>query len=489
MLKTWFNRIGICAVFGLASQGLLAAECGEPGHFPSYFMQDDTVIEGAFELSQAYPKEAPDDDYRPWLAIDPFGQPAEYMRAVLDYSLQGNVEVDFKGQDNLVRQWYHAPWLHDDGHRYIEGTRMLFNAGREHLRGMTRERYIPVGEIHRDQTERVSSWAVGMYNDVSAKTINAVWCTKSGDPDPLKAVFDEGAVGFKLLFTTASVAQVPFLEGSLEWQANTYACSKPWQEECWERHDETVRLLQIDIAVKDSRAVKTGWFLGTFMYDAAAPSQALTQELAVWDRMVPVGLAWGDDQTVFTDINRDGAFINPDLKETWLNHKLVEVPGLEYGNQAYARYHGLGGRLNGPIDNPTSSCMSCHGQAAVTLSGQQMPMANFNLQRASYPLNEFFKYFSNVPPNKRRRASSRSFEGTEYISLDYSLQMAAGIRDYYVNKALTADAASGGLESAPSAGLESMIPMVTGDAKRAQVLKRFPAVTRGELDRSEGEEP
>lgn len=487
MLKTWLYRIGICAVLGLVSQGALAAECGEPGYFPSYFMQDDTVIDGAFELSQAYPDEAPDDNYRPWLDVDPFNQPADYMRAVLDYSLQGNIDVDFRGQDNEIRKWYHAPWLHDDGHRYIEGTRMLFNAGREHLRGMTRERYIPVGEIHRDQTERVSSWAVGMYNNVSAKTINAVWCTNSGDPDPQKAVFDEGSVGFKLLFTTATVEQVPFLDGSLEWQANTYSCSKPWEEPCWTRRDETVRLLQIDIAVKDARATKTGWFLGTFMYDASAPSQASTPELAVWDKMVPVGLAWGDDQAVLTDLNRDGAFINPDLKETWLNHKLVEVPGLEYGNQAYARFHGLGGRLNGPIDNPTSSCMSCHGQAAVTVSGQQMPMANFNLRRESFPLNEFFKYFSNVPPNKRRRASNRSFEGTEYVSLDYSLQLAAGIRDYYVSKALSVEPSTSGLEAPSSTGLESVMSMPTDDERRVQILQSFPVITRGELDHSEVE--
>ncbi len=69
-------------------------------------------------------------------------------------------------------------------------------------------------------------------------------------------------------------------------------------------HDETVvfsqrclftllsyrLVLQIDVAVKDSRASgTTGWVFGTFNYNSAASGAR------PWDKMVPVGLMWGND--------------------------------------------------------------------------------------------------------------------------------------------------------------------------------------------------
>ena len=40
-------------------------------------------------------------------------QPAAYMQAIIDYCYEGNLEVEFRGQDNATRKWYHAPWLID----------------------------------------------------------------------------------------------------------------------------------------------------------------------------------------------------------------------------------------------------------------------------------------------------------------------------------------------------------------------------------------
>jgi hypothetical protein len=51
-----------------------------------------------------------------------------------------------------------------------------------------------------------------------------------------------------------------------------------------------VRLLQIDVAVKDNRAAgTTGWVFGTFNYNSAAPGST------AWQRMIPIGLMWGND--------------------------------------------------------------------------------------------------------------------------------------------------------------------------------------------------
>src|SRR5439155_9106555 len=95
----------------------------------------------------------------------------------------------------------------------------------------------------------------------------------------------------------------------------------------------TVRLLQVDIAVRDTRADSTtGWVFGTFEY-RDNPS-----EPNVWKRLVPVGLMWGNDPTLLTqaDVTAAGG-----LKETWLNKPDLVLP-----------HYGYLDRLNGPVDNP-----------------------------------------------------------------------------------------------------------------------------------------
>ena len=89
-----------------------------------------------FELSQDYPTKYAIDN--PWLSIDFRKNPDTYIRSVLEYALEGNIEVQFQGQQNRVRKWYHAPWLHDDGEDC--------GNGREHLHGLTRERSSPPRE-------------------------------------------------------------------------------------------------------------------------------------------------------------------------------------------------------------------------------------------------------------------------------------------------------------------------------------------------------
>ena len=440
-----------------------------PKNFPSFNPNFPPPVgaDDVFKLSQAYPDTFFPESY-PWKAIDPFSQPEAYLRAVLDYSLEGNLEVDFKGQANKVRKWYHAPWLHDDSRSRDPRSPRPGN-GREYINGLTRERGAPEFEIHRSQDVALENWAVGMYNAPGGYTLGKIWCTESGIPDPKAANFPEGTVSFKLLFTDGTVDKVPFLKNTLEWTANIYECD-PRVERCRQRKNRTVRLLQIDIAVKDDRAAKTGWFFGTYMYDAKQP------EDTVWGRMVPVGLSWGDDSTVTSLIDKDGAFINQDLKETWLNNYLVEKPDQDYPPlQAYVRYHGLGGRLNGPVDNPISSCISCHGQAAVADNGFTMPMANFGLTRANFPIDEFNKYFADVNPG----AYPRDFGGRVYINTDYSLQVSAGIRNYHTSVLLDAatNDESNGAQLMTSPQLHSEVRKSTNGVDVFQLPEQ---VTRGE---------
>ena len=159
-----------------------------------------------FTLSQNYPATKP-VKVAPWKAFDFQTQPEQYIRAVLAYALDGNITVNWDVDQNTVRKWFHAPWLHSG------------NNGREFVRGMTHERTSQPGELHPSQTSSFQNWAVGMYNPMGGYILGKVWNAPAG-PDATKAKFPDGTVAIKLLFTTATVAQVPFLHDSLEWQAD-----------------------------------------------------------------------------------------------------------------------------------------------------------------------------------------------------------------------------------------------------------------------------
>jgi len=322
-----------------------------------------------------------------------------------------------------VRKWYHAPWLHDDG-KVDKNTPPNPNGnGREYTHGLTRERPTPVGEVASTQDVMLENWAVGFYNNPGGYAIGKTWLTESGTPQA-NQVFPEGTVTFKFIFTSGTADKVPFVKNSYELTANIYDCNPEVDKTtCFTRVNKTVRLLQVDVAVKDSRS-EIGWVFGTFIYNAAAPGET------PFDRLVPVGLSWGDDSDVYAEMRREGAFINDSLQQTYLNKDLIRNLGGVYpDSQAVMLAHGLGGRLNGPVDNPISSCISCHGHAAyVDTDGNMLPMANFKETRANFTKEDFNTYFSTIPPAPHTRQNAA---GVDYASTDYSLQLAAGIRNYH----------------------------------------------------------
>src|SRR5438270_6684330 len=222
-----------------------------------------------FRLSQQFP---PSDPSRavpaptyPWQQIDFRAQPAAYIKAVYDYVQEGNREVDWNVQNNAVRPWYHAPWMH------------FGDKGREFVRGMTRERTTPApaqpgtGELGPQQTKCFQNWAVGFLNAPGGYTMDQVWANPDA-PDPLKALFPEGTVAAKLLFTSANVDQAPYLDGTLEWEANIdeLVAGDPKCSSTGVRKIQKLRLLQMDLAIRDPRANDTaGWVFATYSYDAS----------------------------------------------------------------------------------------------------------------------------------------------------------------------------------------------------------------------------
>lgn len=324
-----------------------------------------------FKLAQAYPQTAPTDT-KPWLAFDPTTQSQQYVAAVLAYfydgNIRANVETSFDPSLNTVRQWYNAPWQ-DFGAN-----------GREPAHGLTRERTSRPGELATQQTQSWNNYAVGFYNAPGGVTIGQVWANHGQPNAAAGSSMPEGTVAAKLLFTSAPVAQAPYLQGSPTWTAYLPpAAGGP-------RTAQQVRLLQIDVAVKDSRvAGKTGWVFGTFVYGGGPGGPAGSG----WTNVAPVGLMWGNDP---------GYSGTGPLTESWIN-PAVHMPHL-----------GFQGRLNGPVDNKASACLSCHATAEAP-GGVMIP---------SPP--GAARWFQNIP-------SGTPFDAGR-PSLDYSLQLSVGLDNF-----------------------------------------------------------
>ena len=329
-----------------------------------------------FRLRQDYPSTPPPAENYPWKQFNFRTQSLDYLRAVLNYAYEGNIEVDWEVQKNTQRGWYHAPWLH------------FGNAGREFVHGMTRERSSRPRELHPQQSDFASNYAVSVYNPPGGHIIGQVW-NDPDNPNPALARFPDGTVAIKLLFTQATVPQVPFLRNSHEWQGHLNSGGAS-------RSIQTARLLQIDVAVRDTRAnTTTGWVFGTFAYDGDAPGST------PWERMVPVGLMWGNDPTLTPTRFNNGSrptqtFINP----------AVRTP----------QHLGWLRRLNGPVDNPRSSCLSCHSTGQHEPRSAPLPPTNISDTAK-------MRWFRNI------RAGTPFDAGQ--TSLDYSLQLAVGIENFF----------------------------------------------------------
>lgn len=358
-----------------------------------------------FRLSQQYPQSLPAAGSQPWKQISFKTQPNEYLRAVLNYALEGNKEIDFVSQNNPVRVWYHAPWMHAS------------DAGREFIHGLTRERPSRPQELHPDQSGTWQNWAVSVYNPRGGFTIGRVW-KNPNSPDPSVAKFPIGTVAVKLIFTEAPVSQVPYLAGSVEWEADINRAKNA-------NPRPTLRLLQVDVAVRDTRANSTtGWVLGTFVYDRNAPGAT------PWDRLVPVGLMWGNDPALLRTATP--------LAESKINAGL-QIP----------QHLGFEKRLNGPIDNPRSSCASCHSTAQIQPDLSRTARAA--IPPASATDATLRTYFRNIK-------SGQPFDAGA-LSLDYSLQLQNGLANW-------AQANPGGPQPIPGARLNAIAKSKRLDASR-----------------------
>jgi hypothetical protein len=384
-----------------------------------------------FKLSQNFPvefaAESCADGIRLWEKLDFKTQSREYMTEVLKYAFEGNLEIDWRVQENAVRKWVHAPWMHAGKY------------GREFIHGLTRERKTCRTELLGSRAEcapdaaRYQSWAIAVYNSRGAYYLGKVWeeMTQSENPNaknfPAEG-FPAGSVSLKLIFTQADASVAPYLENSVEWLADTkrarasgfsagecLAAGEP-DAKCFDK----LRLLQIDVAARDDRS-PTGWVFGTFTYNKdAAPvfdypfrsnlSAAETRNLQKWLKLEFVGLMFGNDEGV----GRGG-----NLGESVINRQNPVKPHL-----------GCGGRLNGMIDAPASSCFSCHSMAETPKNLHIQPMPYKDMKCRDEEMDKWFRTINPRGADLNRRTFTASEAGREIVSLDYSLQLREGIMRY-----------------------------------------------------------
>ena len=351
-----------------------------------------------FKLSQDFPTSIVLDKEQPWLTIDFKKEPLRYVEEVYKYILEGNIECDWVVQNNAVRKWYHVPWMHwnDPKNGHIS---------REFVNGFTRERDSRPYELSPMQHDFKQNWAIGFYNAAGAFTIGEVW-NDPNHPDASKAKFPIGTVCGKLLFTETDTIAAPYLKGAPVCNANIHVSVNEKRKKAIRQ----MRLLQFDIAVRDPRANnETGWVFGTLIYDGNLPSSD------PWLRMVPAGAIWGNDAGITPDDIANGK----KLKESFVN------PVIRHNFK-----FGWAGRLNGPVDNPGSSCVSCHSTAQYPMLSSQSPGEN-----ASTP--ERIHWF-------RKTVKSGETFTNGATSLDYSMQLAIGIEHFYMYRTLNrVDGASG----------------------------------------------
>jgi hypothetical protein len=374
-----------------------------------------------FRLKTDFPHERPKTLPEFLDKIDFKKDPMKYLDAARDYSFDGNLP-DWDPFKNKKAGWYHIPWLHPTT---TGPSAYPPNGGTEGFRGLIKEAPLSpfqLGPGQKGKDGNYSVYAITLVNDFAGYTLGKMWADPN-QPDPRTTDhrygggFPIGTVFAKLLFTDApqGTDKIPFLENPLQWKA--YITENFWKSST--RTVTAVNLLQMDIAVRDARADApglTGWVFGTYVYNGQLnrPNKFMN--------LVPVGLMWGDDPDDKTNVT-SGAYpvmqttVNPDLKETAI-FTAKDLP---------AQHLGWNGRLNGPADLNTTSCMACHVAAqypAITSlvppsavpDGQKQPPA-----QGGTP--EWMRWFQNI-----RCASS--IDERAY-STDFSFQVAISLENFF----------------------------------------------------------
>ncbi len=445
------------AALGLAISGISAASAQNAAE--SAFADAVTATPPAgytgpvFQLSHNYPSENPGQcgpEDCPWSYIDvnfTSGQPLDwddpdsnwnaYIMSMIDVAIRGqdpnlSNDIGFQTAPAGETEWYHVPWMAFDptaGREFAHGTTNERTAHLSDFLGSPMPNATPLQamspECKAQFPHGFESWAVGVYNKWGGYALGQAF-PKDGMPSltqwggqivPRGLPFPDGTMVAKFLTTNATPDCVPYLEGSAVWKVNRHTYQQSNGYMC-ERALQETRLTQVDVAVVDPRS-PTRWVYGTFGYSANADGET------VLERLVPLGLQWGSDPQTFPAVPM--ALSKP-ATESVLNLSIVPDV-LEF------EHWGCAERLAGPVDNPQSSCVSCHATSFAASNGEisQMgtnvpPSFGFEGICAAGGSAENAAYFSNY-------IFPQAYPDPKYagaIPLDTSLQLAVAFTQYSI---------------------------------------------------------
>jgi hypothetical protein len=360
-----------------------------------------------------------DHNDRPWkgLRLDtPDGQLA-FSRMMRDYAYDGMVnnggspESILYPEKNTKRYWCNMPWLN------------VGDNGRDAIHGLTKERPLSASPIYPTPAGSDpkfplgADWGIGFYNAPGCLGIQRVFGSKNSPVYPPKyiptnwngnmAYFPDGTVAVKFLFTSAgSQTDKPFpaLDGTHILQAHASHISQdPTTKKLIDlpRTMMGVRLVQIDVAVKDSTLVGARkdldyWVMTTYYFDKTFKSDTKNY----WATKVP---------------NVPEGFLNMRPQGVQLGLGKPDSGHPDSSVFAGSNQNGLDGRLNGPADNPKGSCLGCHATAGqVNTVDPKLPSAIVVPMVPGYLSDEDYAKATTASPN---------------LTLDFSQQLALAKRN------------------------------------------------------------
>lgn len=339
----------------------------------------------------------------PWADISFVEEPERYMNAVLDdvrpyFVRKGKTFVGSGGEP-----WWLSLWM-DYG-----------KLGREPLMGLTKELAPRKGQLSESSEAGSQVWAVNFYNEPGAVALHQVFADPCSPTVPEKLSFAEGTVAIKFLFTDANLekfgGQVAYLDGAPVYEAHIDPLGKTGSADTALRRKREVNLLQLDIAVRDPDATKTGWVFGTFVWMGETRGDGL------FDNLVPAVLIWANDAGV---VEED--VIAKGIKESWINPAIAS----KLFGWSERPFLGFQGRGNGPADNLNSSCLSCHAAARLPLATAGIARPGWNpvdLSNAAEVKKHVGQWFRDILPGEVFQPN----DPPAAAAVDYSLQVRAAI--------------------------------------------------------------
>ena len=334
------------------------------------------------------------DTDKPWRGLK-VSDPAKALELSLKtqrYVYEGwfqNVDVqntDLHFRKNDHRTWCSTPWLNTDPDK-----------GRETAHGLTKEfplnpeaieRYYPGIGI---KPFKKTSWGTAFFNKPTCEIYQKVFGSPSTPLDPTLATVEkhkagqhlplvaDGSVSFKMLFSSVTAAEYPGFQNSYQWTAHVSGPSAPPGAPPVARSIQKMPHLQMDIAIKDGeilglaeaqkvdKAEAIPWIMLTYYYDPTYNADESPEAAKILKglnlpeglkKMRPLGIQYGLDR---------GQSV---IFEKALNNHYVDDVENRFQFPAdynFSEHQGdtPNGRLNGPADNPKSSCLGCHALAIL----------------------------------------------------------------------------------------------------------------------------